>query len=393
MKQSFGVAVPEGSEGIGANALQGQISSQQVAVEKLKKMDEVLLDAKGSLLPAKNDIQKTLDDIIGRYDNVSSTHVMLEQDIAGHQSSINAMNEKVKKFMETTDPSTASSLQKAEEHEESQGPVGMETETINQQLNVFKVLQGEAASQAQARQQELKKEARSNKALLNALNEVTSALLELVPWRAREGLEKMVAEDNDHYHLTRDTMIQKVEEIDAALLRSQQFHDKIDQVWESLECIMELLRQLPSISAEDAQDFIWDLEDPGINHSVIKQQQEAAESKREEIDGLQEELDIVINLGYELIAACGEPDKPIVKKSIDELHSAWDSLNKDWVDKLKEAMQAAVQYQDGLQAIFEWVDIAGGKLASMSPIGTELDFVVKQQIEELKNKVSFYIPL
>lgn len=36
---------------------------------------------------------------------------MLEQDIAGRQSSINTMNDKVKKFMETADPSTASSLQ------------------------------------------------------------------------------------------------------------------------------------------------------------------------------------------------------------------------------------------------------------------------------------------
>lgn len=36
---------------------------------------------------------------------------MLEQDIAGRQSSINTMNEKVKKFMETADPSTASTLQ------------------------------------------------------------------------------------------------------------------------------------------------------------------------------------------------------------------------------------------------------------------------------------------
>ncbi|XP_032720382.1 dystonin isoform X18 [Lontra canadensis] len=563
------------------------------------------------------------------------------------------------------------------------------------------VLTGDAASQAQARQKELKKEARNSKALLDSLNEVSSALLELVPWRAREGLEKMVAEDNERYRLVSDTITQKVEEIDAAILRSQQFdqaagaelswiaetekklmslgdirleqeqtsaqlqlqktftmeilrhkdiidelvksghkimatcseeekqsmkkkldkvlknydaicqvnserylqleraqslvnqfwetyeelwpwltetqriisqlpapaleyetlrqqqeehrqlreliaehkphidkmnktgpqllelspgegfsiqekyvaadtlysqikedvkkravaldeaisqstqfHDKIDQILESLERIVERLRQPPSISAEvekikeqisenknvsvdmeklqplyetlkkrgeemiarsegtdkdisaravqdkldqmvfiwenihtlveereaklldvmelaekfwcdhmslvvttkDTQDFIRDLEDPGIDPSVVKQQQEAAEAIKEEIDGLQEELDIVINLGSELIAACGEPDKPIVKKSIDELNSAWDSLNKAWkdrVDKLEEAMQAAVQYQDGLQAVFDWVDIAGGKLASMSPIGTDLE-TVKQQIEELK---------
>ncbi|XP_032265503.1 dystonin isoform X21 [Phoca vitulina] len=563
------------------------------------------------------------------------------------------------------------------------------------------VLTGDAASQAQARQKELKKEAKNSKALLDSLNEVSGALLELVPWRAREGLEKMVAEDNERYRLVSDTITQKVEEIDAAILRSQQFdqaadaelswitetekklmslgdirleqdqtsaqlqlqktftmeilrhkdiidelvksgykimatcseeekqsmkkkldevlknydaicqvnserylqleraqslvnqfwetyeelwpwltetqriisqlpapaleyetlrqqqeehrqlreliaehkphidkmnktgpqllelspgegfsiqekyvaadtlysqikedvkkravaldeaisqstqfHDKIDQILESLERIVERLRQPPSISAEvekikeqisenknvsvdmeklqplyetlkkrgeemiarsegtdkdisakavqdkldqmvfiwenihtlveereaklldvmelaekfwcdhmslvvttkDTQDFIRDLEDPGIDPSVVKQQQEAAEAIKEEIDGLQEELDIVINLGSELIAACGEPDKPIVKKSIDELNSAWDSLNKAWkdrVDKLEEAMQAAVQYQDGLQAIFDWVDIAGGKLASMSPIGTDLE-TVKQQIEELK---------
>ncbi|XP_069343598.1 dystonin isoform X8 [Eulemur rufifrons] len=575
---------------------------------------------------------------------------------------------------------------------------GVEVELLSYETQV---LQGEAASQAQVRQKELQKEAKNNKALLDSLNEVSSALLELVPWRAREGLEKMVAEDNERYRLVSDTITQKVEEIDAAILRSQQFdqaadaelswitetekklmslgdirleqdqtsaqlqvqktftmeilrhkdiidelvksghkvmttcseeekqsmkkkldkvlkkydaicqinserylqleraqslvnqfwetyeelwpwltetqriisqlpapaleyetlrqqqeehrqlreliaehkphidkmnktgpqllelspgegfsiqekyvaadtlysqikedvkkravaldeaisqstqfHDKTDQILESLERIVERLRQPPSISAEvekikeqisenknvsvdmeklqplyetlkqrgeemiarsggtdkdisakavqdkldqmvfiwenihtlveereaklldvmelaekfwcdhmslvvttkDTQDFIRDLEDPGIDPSVVKQQQEAAEAIREEIDGLQEELDIVINLGSELIAACGEPDKPIVKKSIDELNSAWDSLNKAWkdrVDKLEEAMQAAVQYQDGLQAIFDWVDIAGGKLASMSPIGTDLE-TVKQQIEELK---------
>lgn len=69
---------------------------------------------------------------------------------------------------------------------------------------------------------ELKNEVRSNKALVDSLNEVSSALLELVPWRAREGLEKTIAEDNERYRLVSDTITQKVEEIDAAILRSQQ---------------------------------------------------------------------------------------------------------------------------------------------------------------------------
>uniref|UniRef100_A0A452I8M1 Uncharacterized protein n=1 Tax=Gopherus agassizii TaxID=38772 RepID=A0A452I8M1_9SAUR len=561
---------------------------------------------------------------------------------------------------------------------------------------------GEELSAVQERQKELKKEAKNNKGLLDTLNEVSSALLELVPWRAREGLDKMVTEDNERYRLVSDTLTQKVEEIDAAILRTQkfdqtadaelawitetekklmslgdirleqdqtaaqlqvqkaftmeilrhkdaidelvetgdeimntcteeekqsmkvkklesllqkydtvcqvnaernlqleraqslvnqfwetyeelwpwlteiemvisqlpapaleyetlkqqqeehrqlreliaehkphidkmnktgpqllelspgegfciqekyvaadtlysqikedvkkralaldeaisqstQFHDKIDPTLESLERIVERLRQPPSISAEvekikeqisenknvsvdleklqpvyetlkqrgeemiarsegadkdisakavqdkikqmifiwediqalteereaklldvmelaekfwcdhmalvatvkDTQDFIRELEGPGVDPSVVKQQQEAAEAIREEVDGLQEELDMVVNLGSELIAACGEPDKPIVNKSIDELNSAWDTLNKAWkerIDKLDEAMQAAVQYQDGLQAIFDWVDIAGSKLASMSPVGTDLE-TVKQQTAELK---------
>lgn len=70
--------------------------------------------------------------------------------------------------------------------------------------------------------QELKKEAKNNKGLLDTLNEVGSAFLELVPWRAREGLDKMITEDNERYRLVSDTIAQKVDEIDAAILRSQQ---------------------------------------------------------------------------------------------------------------------------------------------------------------------------
>ncbi|XP_018121017.1 dystonin isoform X4 [Xenopus laevis] len=137
---------------------------------------------------------------------------------------------------------------------------------------------------------------------------------------------------------------------------------------------------------KDTQDLIRELDGPGVDPSVVKQQQETTEMIKEEIDGFQDELDAVISLGSELISACGEPDKPVVNKNIDELTSAWDTLNKTWkerVEKLDEAMQAAVQYQDGLQALYDWVDIATLKVESMPPIGTDLE-TVKQQIVELK---------
>ncbi|XP_059838236.1 dystonin-like isoform X10 [Hypanus sabinus] len=138
---------------------------------------------------------------------------------------------------------------------------------------------------------------------------------------------------------------------------------------------------------KDTQDLIRELEEPGIDPSVVKEQQEALETIKEEIDGLQEELEIVQNLGAELTSACGEPDKPVMKKNVDELNGTWDNLNKAWkdrIDRLDEAMQEAVQFQDALQAMFDWMDFAESKLNTMPPVGTDLE-TVKQQIAELKH--------
>ncbi|XP_049750722.1 dystonin isoform X10 [Elephas maximus indicus] len=677
-----------------------KLSVQDYSTEGLWKQQSELLVLQEDILLRKQNVDQALLNGLELLKQTTGDEVLIIQD---KLEAIKARYKDITKLSTDVAKTLEQALQLARRLHSTHEELRTWLDRVEVELLSFEtqVLKGEAVSQAQARQKELKKEAKNNKALLDSLNEVSSALLELVPWRAREGLEKMVAEDNDRYRLVSDTITQKVEEIDAAILRSQQFdqaadaelswitetekklmslgdirleqdqtsaqlqvqktftmeilrhkdiidelvksgdkimttcseeekqsmkkkldkilknydaicqinserylqleraqslvnqfwetyeelwpwltetqrivsqlpapaleyetlrqqqeehrqlreliaehkphidkmnktgpqllelspgegfsiqekyvaadtlycqikedvkkravaldeaisqstqfHDKIDQIIESLERIVERLRQPPSISAEvekikeqisenknvsvdmeklqplyetlkqrgeemiarsggtdkdlsakavqdkldrmvfiwenihtlveereaklldvmelaekfwcdhmslvvttkDTQDFIRDLEDPGIDPSVVKQQQEAAESVREEIEGLQEELDIVINLGSELISACGEPDKPIVKKSIDELNSAWDSLNKAWkdrVDKLDDAMQAAVQYQDGLQAIFDWVDIAGSKLASMSPIGTDLE-TVKQQIEELK---------
>ncbi|KAG7276972.1 hypothetical protein CRUP_016462 [Coryphaenoides rupestris] len=280
---------------------------------------------------------------------------------------------------------------------------------------------------------------------IDKMNKTGPQLLELSPLEGEPIREKYTTSDRLYAQLKAD-VTQRAATLDEAISKSTQFHDKIDPMLESLERMSERLHQPPSISVEvekireqltenkalcmdleklqpsyetlkqrgeemiarsegadkdlsaravqdkldhmvvlwqdvhtlqeereaklldvmdladkfwcehgallvttkDSQDLLKDLEEPGVDPSVVKQQLEFVEGFKEEIDGLQEERDVVQNLGTELMTACGEPDKPIMKKS----QLGLESLDKTWkerVERLEEAMQAAVQFQDGLQ--------------------------------------------
>ncbi|XP_059365704.1 microtubule-actin cross-linking factor 1 isoform X12 [Carassius carassius] len=179
-----------------------------------------------------------------------------------------------------------------------------------------------------------------------------------------------------------DEIRQRAEEREGKL---QDVLDLSGKFWADMAALLSTLR--------DSQDIVKDLEDPGVDPSLIKQQIEAAEAIKQETDGLREELEIVRTLGADLIFACGETEKPEVKKTIDEMNAAWESLNRTWrerMERLEEAMTASVQYQDALQGMFDYLDNAVIKLCEMPAVGTDLS-TVKQQIEELKQyKVEVY---
>ncbi|CAL9690837.1 unnamed protein product [Knipowitschia caucasica] len=170
--------------------------------------------------------------------------------------------------------------------------------------------------------------------------------------------------------------------------REGKLNDVLDlagKFWSDVAALLSTLR--------DSQDIVKELEDPGVDPSLIKQQIEAAEAIKAETDGLREELEFVRTLGADLIFACGETEKPEVKKTIDEMNAAWEGLDRTWrerMERLEEAMTASVQYQDALQSMFDYLDNAVIKLCDMSIVGTDLG-TVKQQIEELKQyKVEVY---
>ncbi|XP_036411412.1 microtubule-actin cross-linking factor 1 [Megalops cyprinoides] len=179
-----------------------------------------------------------------------------------------------------------------------------------------------------------------------------------------------------------DEIRQRAEEREGKL---QDVLELAGKFWADMAALLSTLR--------DSQEIVKDLEDPGVDPSLIKQQIEAAEAIKAETDGLREELEFVRTLGADLIFACGETEKPEVKKTIDEMNAAWEGLNRTWrerMERLDEAMTASVQYQDALQGMFDYLDNAVIKLCDMSTVGTDLS-TVKQQIEELKQfKVEVY---
>lgn len=74
----------------------------------------------------------------------------------------------------------------------------------------------------------LLKEAKEHKPLVDKLNELSSSLLDLIPWHTREGLDRMVTEDNERYRAFCDAAAQQVEQMDADLLKSQQVNCSFD---------------------------------------------------------------------------------------------------------------------------------------------------------------------
>lgn len=84
-----------------------------------------------------------------------------------------------------------------------------------------------------------------------------------------------------------------------------------------------------------------------------------------------------------------EPNEFCGQSCVPQMNNAWENLNKTWkerLEKLEEAMQSAVQYQDTLQVrgravCVEWVDL-GNTTANPLP-GVVLGFTLTQSRKHL----------
>ncbi|KAM6899613.1 microtubule-actin cross-linking factor 1, isoforms 1/2/3/4/5 [Xenentodon cancila] len=299
-----------------------------------------------------------------RYSDAERRYLAIKEEVKGRATALDEAVSQSSQFHDKMDP-LLETLEGAVQRLRQPPPVAAEVEKIREQL-------------AEHRSQGLE---------LDKLLPSFSALC------ARgEELIGRAAHDDPAAQAVRSRLLRLRSLWDEIRQRAEEREGKLNDVldlagkfWADVAALLSTLR--------DSQDIVKELEDPGVDPSLIKQQIEAAEAIKAETDGLREELEFVRTLGADLIFACGETEKPEVKKTIDEMNAAWEGLNRTWrerMERLEEAMTASVQYQDALQSMFDYLDNAVIKLCDMSTVGTDLG-TVKQQIEELKQyKVDVY---
>ncbi|XP_053979642.1 dystonin isoform X38 [Hylaeus volcanicus] len=152
-----------------------------------------------------------------------------------------------------------------------------------------------------------------------------------------------------------------------------------EKFWSELNGVMSTLREL--------QDALAGQAPPAAQPAAIQQQQVALQEIRHEIDQTKPDVEQVRASGHELMGLCGEPDKPEVRKHIEDLDQAWDNVTALYArreENLIDAMEKAMEFHETLHNLLEFLEEAEEKFARMGPLGSDID-EVKKQIKQLAN--------
>ncbi|XP_075410315.1 microtubule-actin cross-linking factor 1 isoform X1 [Tenrec ecaudatus] len=230
---------------------------------------------------------------------------------------------------------------------------------------------GEQIPLFQQRQKELKKEVMEHRLVLDTVNEVSRALLELVPWRAREGLDKLVSDANEQYKLIGDTIGQRVDEIDAAIQRSQQYEQAADA---ELAWVAETKRKLMAlgpIRLEQDQTTAQLQVQKAFSIDIIRHK---------------DSMDELFSHRGEIFGTCGEEQKTLLQEKTESLIQQYEAvslLNSERYARLERAQVLVNQFWETYEELNPWIEETRALTAQLPPPAIDHE-QLRQQQEEMR---------
>merc|ERR1719422_2496955 len=141
-----------------------------------------------------------------------------------------------------------------------------------------------------------------------------------------------------------------------------------ERFWDELQNVMANLKEL--------EQHLASQEPPAVEPKGIEAQQKELAQIKKGMDSTKPSVDKCKATGVDLLSVVGDPEKPELKRHIDDLDNAWGNVTAMYAQReqnLLDAMEKAMEFHSRSEAKFE----------SFGSIGSDIA-TVKKQIEELK---------
>ena len=159
--------------------------------------------------------------------------------------------------------------------------------------------------------------------------------------------------------------------LEDALALAEKFWDELQQVMSNLK---------------DLQDQLNSQDPPAVEPKAIEAQKAELKEIKRGIDSTKPGYEKCRQSGNNLVKVVGDPEKPEIKRHIEDLDHAWDNITSMYARReqnLFEAMEKAMEFHDMMQSLLEFLAKSERTFDNMGAIGTDIA-TVKKQIDELR---------
>lgn len=172
------------------------------------------------------------------------------------------------------------------------------------------------------------------------------------------------------------------------LSRAQHCLKIAKKFWDEMTTVMATLKEI--------SDTLSSQETPALEPEAISHQQQILTEIRQEIESTESEVIECRSTGKDLMRICSDNDKLEVKRHIEDLDTAWETVTSLYAKReatLADAMEKAMNFHELLQSILDFLDLSEHKFENLGPISTDIDTVKQQmmQLRDFKNEIEPHV--